>query len=321
MLGRTKKEVINDEKKKVIDRDEGEKGMDVRSEDVDTEYVGDSREKDRYERTIIISKWEKGEKEIGVDGDIMIQDGYKRTVLGDKTDEDNREGCVEEKGKEDDNDKEEDVNKNKRFKHGTQMSSSEKKRNKGVHQRKKVEERVADGYARNNNIRNNEYEGDTNPDSVDWKKEDRGAEKESSKNRDNSSQHNIPNENIIEDDAQDERDRSMTPIDIYNRNGDEDQTKHVEMKRRCVERRYDIQGAGALSLPVKVPVTSLHFRPKDKTTYLLGTESGEVLLVGGLRGEFLFNNLEGYRLFHSLQKSRGQFNTRKDLFHGAVKTN
>ncbi|KAK3872914.1 hypothetical protein Pcinc_022044 [Petrolisthes cinctipes] len=33
-----------------------------------------------------------------------------------------------------------------------------------------------------------------------------------------------------------------------------------------------------LLLPQNVPVTSIHFRPGDKTTYLLGTSSGEVLL-------------------------------------------
>lgn len=40
------------------------------------------------------------------------------------------------------------------------------------------------------------------------------------------------------------------------------------------------QGLGGLPIPQRVPATSMHFRPGDKTTYLVGTASGEVLLVG-----------------------------------------
>lgn len=58
-------------------------------------------------------------------------------------------------------------------------------------------------------------------------------------------------------------------------------------KRKDSGRRMEDGGgvglAKGLLLPQNVPVTSIHFRPGDKTTYLLGTSSGEVLLVSGCR--------------------------------------
>ncbi|XP_050739149.1 dynein axonemal intermediate chain 4-like isoform X4 [Eriocheir sinensis] len=45
-----------------------------------------------------------------------------------------------------------------------------------------------------------------------------------------------------------------------------------------LEARQGGQGLGGLPIPQKVPATSMHFRPGDKTTYLVGTASGEVLL-------------------------------------------
>lgn len=70
------------------------------------------------------------------------------------------------------------------------------------------------------------------------------------------------------------------------------ETKRSHIGRRNVKRRDSGQRmedgcegglVKGLLLPQNVPVTSIHFRPGDKTTYLLGTSSGEVLLVSGCR--------------------------------------
>lgn len=319
MLGRTKEEAIKDEEKKIKERDDGAKGMYVRSEQVETEYDGEGREKHEYERNIVIGKLEKGENPKGVDGDMNMQHEYKIIALGDKTEGDNREGCFDEKGKADDDDKEENANKNiydKRPKHGNHMSSSGKNRKRGELQRRKREGRVADGDARNKHLR--KYVGEAKVGSVYKEKKDDGAEKGNRENGDNSSQHTDHHERVIEDEAQEKRKKNIVSVDISNRNADKDKTKHEEKNGICVERRNNVLGAGALSLPVKVPVTSLHFRPNDKTTYLLGTASGEVLLVGGLRTQFLFIILEDYEYSVQCQET-GNYCYKKRILNQLAK--
>lgn len=324
ILGRIKKEDIKDEEKKIKERNDGEKGIYVRSTQVETDFVGDGREKDRYERNIVISKLEKGENAKGVDRDIIMQDEYNIIALGNQTEGNKRKGCVDEESK-DDNDREENVNNtyDKRPKSGDHMSSSGNNRKTGVHRRRKREGRVADEDARNKDLHINEYEGEAKVDTVDQEKKDIGAEKGRRENGENSSQHTNPNEKIKEDETQDKTNRNMTSIDIYDRNADEDKKKYEEKNRTCVEKRNVVLGAGALSLPVKVPVTSIHFRPNDKTTYILGTASGEVLLVGDLRAQFLFIILEDYRSLSSMSEIEGFAVTKKKkkLLHCANKTN
>lgn len=186
-----------------------------------------------------------------------------------------------EKSKAEDSDKDD-----KRPKHGDHMSSYSKNRKKKIHPRRKRERRVAEGDARNKHLRHNELEEEAKVDNV-----DNGAEKGSRRNGDDISQQTIHSERIKNDEAQDKRNMNVTSVDICNWNANEDKTRHGEKKGVCVEKRNDVLGAGALSLPVKVPVTSLHFKPNDKTTYLLGTASGEVLLVGNKSSSTLSNSV------------------------------
>ncbi|XP_045132573.1 dynein axonemal intermediate chain 4-like [Portunus trituberculatus] len=54
------------------------------------------------------------------------------------------------------------------------------------------------------------------------------------------------------------------------------------------------EGLGGLPIPQRVPATSLHFRPGDKTTYLVGTASGEVLLCRTFERERVGGVYEGH---------------------------
>nr|XP_053640924.1 dynein axonemal intermediate chain 4-like isoform X3 [Cherax quadricarinatus] len=51
---------------------------------------------------------------------------------------------------------------------------------------------------------------------------------------------------------------------------------------------------GGLPLPQKVPATSMHFRPGDKTTYLVGTAAGDVLLCRTFERERVGGVYEGH---------------------------
>nr|XP_045595751.1 dynein axonemal intermediate chain 4-like [Procambarus clarkii] len=51
---------------------------------------------------------------------------------------------------------------------------------------------------------------------------------------------------------------------------------------------------GGLPLPQKVPATSIHFRPGDKTTYLVGTVAGDVLLCRTFERERVGGVYEGH---------------------------
>ncbi|XP_042236796.1 dynein axonemal intermediate chain 4-like [Homarus americanus] len=51
---------------------------------------------------------------------------------------------------------------------------------------------------------------------------------------------------------------------------------------------------GGLPLPQKVPATSMHFRPGDKTTYLVGTTAGDVLLCRTFERERVGGVYEGH---------------------------
>lgn len=92
------------------------------------------------------------------------------------------------------------------------------------------------------------------------------------------------------------------------RSEDSSETKRSHIGRRKGKRKDSRQcmedgwGGGlvkGLLLPQNVPVTSIHFRPGDKTTYLLGTSSGEVLLVSGCRFFFIHTNNNILKIDHS----------------------